>query len=50
MIDVFMNTAFKFLIQEIREVEEVGEKQRGKWGINHLKSLKEENSSLSQLI
>lgn len=32
-----MNTAFKFLIKETSDVEEVGEKQRVKWGIKHLK-------------
>lgn len=36
MIDIFMNTAFKFLIKEMSEVEEVWEKQNGKWDIKYL--------------
>lgn len=30
MIDIFMNTAFKFLIKEMNEVEEVEEKEKRK--------------------
>lgn len=37
MLKIFMNTAFKFLIKETSDVEEVGEKWRVKWGIKHLK-------------
>lgn len=42
MIDIFMNTAFKFLIKEMSEVEEVWEKQSGKWDIKHLMYKKQE--------